>query len=443
MALSAGLLAFLMGAFWLSAGGIAAFGYYLTRLLQESGNDIPIESFILVMAALQWIVGPVLAYAGLSDHYKYYMYVPVEQYMALAVPGVLALGFGLYALRSQKRQKWVASYASVTKDIVSRSPYLPFYLIGIGFIFSFLVSRFPPALAFPAYVLSNIKYIGLIYLIFSPRQKYKATILAGAFLLTFLSSLKGAMFHDLLLWSAFIGMYAAYIFRPSMSQKFLAVILGFAFIFILQASKDLYREQLEDRGREGYVNTFISSVEERMAEQRELDSLANSDNMERFVVRINQGWIISRIMQLVPAWIPHAEGETVLVAIKASILPRILFPDKPIAGGKKNYERYTAFPLQRTTSMGISLLGEAYINFGVRGAWVFMFIFGLVSSFIIQQFFKLATRYPTIWLWFPLILLHFVKAETELLVQLNFLVKSIILVYAFIWANKYFLRFKL
>ena len=44
---------------------------------------------------------------------------------------------------------------------------------------------------------------------------------------------------------------------------------------------------------------------------------------------------------------------------------------------------------------------------------------------------------------FPLILLHFVKAETELLVQLNFLVKSVILVYAFIWANKHFLRLKL
>jgi len=40
-------------------------------------------------------------------------------------------------------------------------------------------------------------------------------------------------------------------------------------------------------------------------------------------------------------------------------------------------------------------------------------------------------------------LLHFVKAETELLVQLNFIVKSIIMVYAFVWANKYFLRMKL
>jgi hypothetical protein len=55
----------------------------------------------------------------------------------------------------------------------------------------------------------------------------------------------------------------------------------------------------------------------------------------------------------------------------------------------------------------------------------------------------LAAIYPTIWLWFPLVMLHFVKAETELLVQLNFLVKSIFLVYLFVWANKHFLRLKL
>jgi len=141
--------------------------------------------------------------------------------------------------------------------------------------------------------------------------------------------------------------------------------------------------------------------------------------------------------------LPFAGGETIVIAIKASILPRFLFPDKPIAGGKQNYEKYVGFGLQSSTSMGISLLGEAYINFGVQGAWIFMFIFGLISSFVIQRFFLLAAQYPTIWLWFPLILLHFVKAETELLVQLNFLVKSILMVYVFVWANKHFLRLKL
>jgi hypothetical protein len=428
-----------LGMYWLSAAGVGAFAYYLVRLLQEAGVDLPIESFILVMASLQWIIGPVLTYAGLSDHYKYRMYVPVEEYMALAVPGVIALSIGLYAFRSKRRVAQVSYYADITRDIVSSTQYLPFYLIGIGFIFSFLVDRFPPSLAFPAHILSNVKYIGLIYLIFSDRQKSKGLILALAFLLTFMSSLRGAMFHDLLLWSAFIGMYAAYIFRPSNTQKVLAVLLGMAFIFTLQAVKDEYRATLREEGQGQNMQKFLESVDARLIK----DEMANSNNIERLVVRINQGWIISSIMDMVPKWFPHANGETILVAVKASLLPRFLYPDKPRAGGRENYEKYSGFELQSSTSMGISLLGEGYINFGVRGAWVFMFIFGLASSFVIQQFFLLASKYPTIWLWFPLILLHFVKAETELLVQLNFIVKSIIMVYAFVWANKYFLRMKL
>lgn len=435
----AAFLSYFLGVYWLSAVGVGAFFYFLTRLVSEAGVDLPIESFILVISSMQWIIGPVLDYAGLSDHYKYHMYVPVEEYMSLAVPSVIALALGLYAFRSKKRIALVHHYAAITRDIVSRSQYLPFYLIGIGFVFSFLVDRFPPSLAFPAHILSNIKYIGLIYLLFSDRQKSKGLILALAFTLTFLSSLRGAMFHDLLLWSAFIGMYAAYIFRPSNTQKALAVLLGLAFIFVLQAAKDEYRERLREEGQGQNVQKFLSSVDERLIEAE----TANSSNVERLIIRINQGWIISRIMTTTPAFVPFAEGETIIVAIKASVLPRLFFPDKPTAGGRVNFEKYVGFELQSSTSMGISLLGEAYINFGVRGAWVFMFIFGLVSSFVIQRFFLLAAKYPTIWLWFPLILLHFVKAETELLVQLNFIVKSIIMVYAFVWANKYFLRLKL
>jgi len=439
LAITVASISFVLGSYGLTAVGLGAFAYFFMRLVQEAGHDVPIESFILFMASLQWIVGPAFTYAGFSDHYKYYMYVPEETYMALAVPGVIALALGLYTFRSWRRTALVRHYAYATRQIVSRARFLPYYLIGVGFVFSFLVDRFPPALAFPAYVLSNIKYIGLIYLLFSPAHKHKLMILSAAFLLTFVSSLRGAMFHDLLLWSAFIGMYAALIFRPGMPRKLLLAVLGLLFIFVLQASKDLYREKLEEEGRNNFLQKFFSSVDERL----QSDEMARSGNIERVVVRINQGWIISRIMQTVPDYIPHAGGETVAVALKASMLPRFLYPDKPIAGGKANYEKYTAFTLQNTTSMGISLLGEAYINFGVGGAWLFMFVFGFVSSFVIKQFFLLAAKYPTIWLWFPLILLHFVKAETELLVQLNFLVKSIVLVYLFVWANKHFLHLKL
>ena len=51
------------------------------------------------------------------------------------------------------------------------------------------------------------------------------------------------------------------------------------------------------------------------------------------VVRINQGWIIAKVMDNVPSREPYANGETVKNAIIASIFPRFVDPDKAIAGG--------------------------------------------------------------------------------------------------------------
>ena len=428
----------LFGAYWLSALGLGAASYYFARLLIETGRDLPIESLILAISSLQWIVGPVLAYWGLSNSDKYIMYVPEDEYMALAVPGVILLSVGLYSLRFKYRLEYMRASAQATTGLLARSRNFPIYLIGIGILSSFLTDRVPEWLAFPVYILSNIKYIGLIYLIFS-RQFGRMVPLVIAFSLTFLSSLQNAMFHDFLLWMAFVGMYVAYIIKPSMGQKVVVVLLMLSFIGVIQVIKSNYREQLAEEGSGDIFGKLSTAVDQQLFE----DGSSSADNVSNLVNRVNQGWIISRIMQNVPSLIPYADGDTIITAIKASILPRLLYPDKPIAGGQANYERYTGFPLTDETSMGISLLGEAYINFGLEGAWAFMLAFGLMTGWVIRRFLRLASNYATIWLWLPLVLLHFVKAETELLVQLNFVTKSIFLALFFLWFNKKFLKWRL
>ena len=431
-----GALCIALNIYWLSAIGVGAFSYYLVRLLLETGEDITIENLIMVIASLQWIIGPVLSYQGFSQHYKYYMYVPEEQYMALAVPGVVLFSIGLYYFRPKKRALVLDRLGLIAKGIVNKNRQLPFYLIATGFLFSFVLPHVPASLHFPFHVLSNVKYIGIIYLLFSDRYKNKALILAVSFALSFLSSLNSAMFHDLILWFSFIGMYYAFIKKPSVGKKLLIIGIIIVGIFILQSVKHTYRETLKETGHSNALSKFASSVEQSF------DDNEDKGSMENFVNRINQGWIISRIMLNVPNKVPYADGETVLTAGKAAILPRVLFPDKPKAGGRLNYQKYTGYRLTSSTSMGISLLGESYINYGLVGGWIFMLVMGLAFSYAIKLLFLLVYKYPTFWLWLPLVLLHFVKAETELLVQLNFLVKSAILVIAFLFLNKMFLKIK-
>ena len=432
------IVCIVLDVYWLSSIGIGAFTYYSLRLLLELGEDIPVESFLLSIASMQWIVAPVLTYAGLTDHWKYYMYVPEDRYMALVVPAVILFSIGLYIFRAKNRVEIYREYQPVIFEILSSNKNLPIYLIGVGFIFSMILRHVPQTLSFPAYLLSNLHYIGLIYLVSSGGRKNKLIILFIAFTISFLSALRSGYFHDFLLWNAFIGMYVAYRFKPTLKTKLLWLVMGALFIFVIQAVKVEYREKLHLTGSGDALTKFTDTVGERFQYEGKDES-----NVERIIIRLNQGWIISILMERVPELLPYASGETVAVALMASILPRFLFPDKPEAGGRKNYEKYTGFNLWDSTSMGISTVGEAYINFGTEGAWVFMLFLGAIFSLILRWLFFLVRKFPTIWLWSPLILLHFVKAETELLVQLNFLVKSIVVVILFLYFNKRFLKIRL
>jgi hypothetical protein len=161
------------------------------------------------------------------------------------------------------------------------------------------------------------------------------------------------------------------------------------------------------------------------------------------VTRINQGWIIARIMSWTPSREPFAEGETIKEAVKATLLPRFLAPNKVIAGGRTYFTRFTGKDISEDTSMGLSLLGEAYANYAIFGGSLFMFIIGLFYNFFVFQIYKIANKHPTIIFFIPLIFLQVVKAETDFSVILNHLIKASIAVWMIYFAVRRFFHIKL
>ena len=93
--------------------------------------------------------------------------------------------------------------------------------------------------------------------------------------------------------------------------------------------------------------------------------------------------------------------------------------------------------------MGISIIGEAYGNYGYFGGIIFMAIWGW---FIVQVWFllvKKSTNQILLLAFFPLIFLQVVKAETEFVVVLNHLVKASLVVFLFFWVSKEFFNWNL
>jgi hypothetical protein len=91
----------------------------------------------------------------------------------------------------------------------------------------------------------------------------------------------------------------------------------------------------------------------------------------------------AHIYSLTPSVIPFQYGETYSYFIVA-LIPRAIWPDKPQAGGANNFFA-VAFGITseegaKKSTFGVSLLGEGYINFGIPGVFLIMFLQGCVFA---------------------------------------------------------------
>lgn len=366
------------------------------------------------------------------------MYIEPEEYYSFLIPASIFFLLGLNLLNY--RINMVGIRAAI-EGKVRENPRLPYYLISIGFASILLSSFVPASLRFFLYLLTGLRFVGALYLLYSD-FKQKWLILWLVFIFAAISSLGTGMFHDLLLWAAFVFLYIAKYKHMTIRTKLLIVIVGLFFAFVIQIAKAEYRKVIWGSSFQGnQTELFTSIVEEQLGSDEDMEG---DSQYHSVVIRLNQGWIISRVMYYVPDFENYADGETIKEALSASILPRFLNPTKKGAGGQENFERFTGFMLSSRTSMGTSVIGEAYANYGPNGAAFFMLLYGLVIAFFLRQFLKLSEHNsPTLILWLPIILFQVVKAETELVVVLNHLIKASILVLLIYWISRKIFKIEL
>jgi hypothetical protein len=147
-------------------------------------------------------------------------------------------------------------------------------------------------------------------------------------------------------------------------------------------------------------------------------------------------------MDYVPRYRPYAEGKTIYTSLAASFVPRFFWPDKPMSGGKWNMEYFTGFVIEGY-SMNIGPFGEAYGNFGPKGGIYFMFFYGLFFNLALYILFQICKTRPTILLWFPILFLHSIQVETDILMTVNSLIKNSLFVAFCYWASDRFFRIRL
>lgn len=407
-----------MNSIW-SIIGLFAVCYVLLRFVKELGESIPILEFMLAIAGLQWIIGPIIEYNTSFEHYKYFMYVDESNYMGFIVPAYIA--FVLTVLKKKSIELFKSDKQKLLSQYFIKSGFLIF---SIGIIAEILKNIAPLSLSFLFYILGNFKYVGTIILFYSGERKYFYFLLL-AVLYLFYSSLISGLFHDFILWGVFFFITWTAKNKPTLRTKLTLILTGILLAITIQTIKSSYRLILESGKEKGGFSLFAKVVKDEIFEENQ--EIINSSS--KLNIRLNQGWIISAILNHTPSNQPFAQGETIINAISASLLPRFLNPNKSKAGGRENFMKYTGLSLSQHTSMGMSIVGEAYVNFGRLGGIIFMGIWGVFLVWVWNFIRKICSMNMLYIFFIPLLFLQVVKAETELVVVLNHLVKSMLVVF--------------
>lgn len=383
------------------------------------------------------LLGPTFAYNGLDVYQRGHlkMQIPELDYFMYAIPAVIAFIFGLHVTAGNLKGEFINE--ENIRKYVAQNTSLPYYFVGIGFLSSIVAPYFGAELGFVFVLLGCFKYIGAFLIILGNRH-LKPFFLVLVYGSIILSSLKGAMFHDLITWLIFLGIVFALRYRPSINIK-AAFVFGFIILaLIIQQLKGDYRKTVWREGEEGGVQTFNDAL----TENENTGGVFSAEKLGASNIRINQGFIVTNIMQTVPFKAPYENGAELWKILYSAIMPRILAPDKLRAGDRDIFMKYTGMYLMPGTSMGLSSLGDFYINFGSVGGIICMFFYGLLFSEVLNAFYKNSFRYPILILFTPLVFYYPIRPDCEMQTILGHLVKSCFLIFVMIqvWKVKFMIR---
>ena len=412
---------------WFSFTAAICSLYVIILLFNSIGTIIPTRHLLSAFMCVQFFVGPLFAYNGLDD-FQYFMYkmrIPESEYFTYALPAVLLFIIGLH-IKAGNNDGEIINENEIQKFVINNKSIPPLFIV-VGFISSIVSSYFSSDFAFVFYLLGGLKFIGLFLFILGYQTlNVWATILVIGSIIS--SSFGSGMFHDLLTWL----IYTISIFAVKYRFNFRVKLVGFGvfvvIVAILQILKGSFRQTTNIEGKEGNIETFAEIYQKKNEEKGVLSFI----NLAESNVRINQGFIITNIMTNVPDKVDYAKGEELYEIIEAAILPRILAPNKLNAGDRRIFVKYSGIPLTEGTSMGLSSVGDAYINFGIMGGAVFMFFLGLLFSVVLNYFKKYSFTYPSLILFVPLVFYYPIRPDCELQTILGHLVKSCFLVFMII-----------
>ena len=176
--------------------------------------------------------------------------------------------------------------------------------------------------------------------------------------------------------------FVASFFRPRWKVVVLATVLGFLGLTV-------YVNYMRDRREIRAVVWSGASVQERLDSLKTTFSTAewfdakSVEHLNLIDTRLNQDYLIGAAVEYIGSgFAEHARGTTFWDAL-AAIVPRALWPNKPVVGGSGDLvSTYTGIRFADGTSVGIGQVLESFVNFGSAGVATCFLILGAALTWI-------------------------------------------------------------
>lgn len=403
----------------LPAMAIGIWAWFAAELFLNMGKVLAFREFLLTLYGVNYLLSPALTYHMPSDAGIYRMRIPEQDYFELAIPAMIALRLGLFAI---KTSIFSFNYNLVKLQAIINQQVLKNWLIA-GIVLTIASPFLPGELGFFVYLLSLIRYVAAFGLFAIDRKKYRWWLVAVLFLELSRSFAQG-MFHDLVMWLIFFGIWWAFLNKPSAAKKIgLALLAVFAYM-VLQTSKGAYRQQLSTTGQQGSFETFQKIAVGNISTYGDLFA---TENVAGSISRINQAWILASTVQNMDYTKEFQGLHLVGLYLEAALLPRFLAPNKLTSGNKEIFNRFSGHTINKGTSMGLGVPADGYIAYGYWGTLLFCFALGLIFGLTFKVVESWAKISPFFVLFIFPILNYAVRPDCETQTILGHIVKSLML----------------
>jgi oligosaccharide repeat unit polymerase len=405
----------------------------LANMLDKLGKGIVLRELVVLHGVFISLLMPIAGYEvyNKNNHFSRifikYMLVPKEEYFGFVLPAFAAFALAISWPVNKKKTTLDegAGFQHLLKQIRTRlmvNPYLGLYLIVIGVAMQFVTAYLPDALRFVFTLFYSAGFTGVLYLYFAPSFKFKRLVMIMYSLFIAYTAVQTGVFTIV----AYMGITLFSFFfvgkRQAFWKKVVVCMVGGFLLFLLQTIKMGFRQATWNENYAGSkTGLFTDIASEKLAH---VDEMIDVNGLFPVYTRANQGFNVSMVMRWIPSRKDFDHGERLGLVAASSLVPRVLWPDKPEAGGKESMLYFTGFRIHGW-STNVSPIGEAYGSFGVAGGILFMFFLGLFIRWAYSRIFVLALKTPLLVLWIPVIFFQVTYSmETDTLQILNSVVKS-------------------